>query len=67
MPGLSGGCGEETRGGEGEEESTEGLKWAWAWPVNRKGELQLEGEAEERGGAVLEGGEGITSAVSGVE
>lgn len=66
MPGLSGGCGEETRGGEGEEESTEGLKRAWAWPVNRKGELRLE-EAEERGGAVLESGEGITLAVSGVE
>ncbi len=62
---LPGGEG-ETQGGEGDGESKEGLKWAWAWPVNRKGELRREGEAGERGGAVLEDGAGGTAA-GGVE
>ncbi len=55
----------ETQGGEGDGESTEGLKWAWAWPVNRKGEPRREGEVGERGGAVVEDSEGETAAAGG--
>lgn len=49
---------EGTQGGEGDRESTEGLKWAWEWPVNRNGEWRWEEEAGERGGAGLEEDEG---------
>ena len=45
---LPGGEG-ETQGGVGDGERAEGLKWAWGWPVNRKGELRRAGEAGERG------------------
>lgn len=51
--------GGETRGGEGDGERAEGLKWAWAWPVNRKGEARWED-------AVWEGDEGQEAAGGGV-
>lgn len=63
---LPGGKG-ETRGGVGDGERAEGLKWAWGWPVNRKGELRRAGEAGERGGARLEEDERGTAAGGGVE
>lgn len=57
----------ETQWGDWDGESTEGLKWAWAWPVNLNGELRCEGEAGERDGVVMEEDEGRPAVGGGVE
>lgn len=59
--------GREAQGGEGDGESTEGLKWARAWPVNLKGELRRKEETGEYGGVVLVDDDWGAAAGSGVE